>query len=83
MRTIVFDCVSNDKDDDMTSIGLITEYIKGNSQYRERVNLVMATTDDQLAEELEPGAQYIVTFTKKTSIVKGDTGDIVHLEEKS
>ena len=79
MITTVFDCVSNDKDDngDMVSIGFVTEYVKGMSQYRERVNLVMATTDDQTPEYFIPGKRYIVSFTEqsaKTVGVFGDTG---------
>lgn len=78
MITTVFDCVSNsvdDNDSDMVTIGFITEYVKGKSQYRERVNLVMATSDDQTPEYFIPGERYIVSFTQQSAKAVGVFGD--------
>ena len=73
MITTVFDCVSNSvdaNDSEMTTIGLIAEYRKGNSQYRERVNLMLATTDKAMVDELEPGKKYVVTLVEVHDVVE-------------
>lgn len=69
MITTVFECVSNGddhQDSEMVSIGFMAEYFKGGAS-KQRVNLVMATSDEQTPEYFTEGSRYIVTFTKKSS----------------
>lgn len=66
MITTVFDCVSKDvdsNDSEMNTIGLMSEYGKGNG-LRERVNMVIASSDQETDEFFEQGCQYIVSVVK-------------------
>ena len=68
MITTVFECISvsiDEENSEMSSIGLIAEYTKGNSSFREQVNLVMATTDNETAQKFEEGKKYISTFIEQ------------------